>query len=213
MVSVLALAWFAIVHRIAHDLVVRVDIRRATRRRVAPPGRHVRVLAVLPAPARRAVASATVVRAQRRRRRHFAHQVPVAVDLVRVAVHAGATPYVALSLAADAAPPLVADALTRVVHQVRLGGSLPDALAAAAARDAPLRPLTEALALAHRLGAPLAPMLARAAADARRELRRRAEARARTVPVRLLFPLVFLVLPAFVVLTVVPALVAGWREL
>ncbi len=40
-------------------------------------------------------------------------------------------------------------------------------------------------------------------------MRRRAEARARTVPVRLLFPLVFCVLPAFVLLTVVPVLLDG----
>jgi hypothetical protein len=34
-------------------------------------------------------------------------------------------------------------------------------------------------------------------------------ARARTVPVRLLFPLVFLVLPAFLVLTVAPVVLAA----
>jgi hypothetical protein len=33
-------------------------------------------------------------------------------------------------------------------------------------------------------------------------------ARARTVPVRLLFPLVFLILPAFVLLTVAPVVLA-----
>jgi hypothetical protein len=45
--------------------------------------------------------------------------------------------------------------------------------------------------------------------EQRTTLRRRAEARARTVPVRLLFPLVFLVLPAFALLTVVPAVLGG----
>ena len=40
-----------------------------------------------------------------------------------------------------------------------------------------------------------------------------AEAHARRVPVRLLFPLVFLVLPAFVLLTVVPGLAAGLARL
>ena len=43
----------------------------------------------------------------------------------------------------------------------------------------------------------------------RRAATRRAEAHARRIPVRLLFPLVFLVLPAFVLLTVVPGLAAG----
>ena len=40
-----------------------------------------------------------------------------------------------------------------------------------------------------------------------------AEAHARRIPVRLLFPLVFLVLPAFVLLTVVPGLAAGLGRL
>ena len=54
------------------------------------------------------------------------------------------------------------------------------------------------------------PALERLAVEERTQLRRRAEARARKVPVRLLFPLVFLVLPAFGLLTVVPALLAGF---
>ena len=54
--------------------------------------------------------------------------------------------------------------------------------------------------------------LIRLATEQRAVLRRRAETQARTVPVRLLFPLVFLVLPAFGLLTVVPALLAGFSR-
>jgi hypothetical protein len=66
--------------------------------------------------------------------------------------------------------------------------------------------------VAERDGAPIADLLARLADDARAVVRRRSEAHARRVPVRLLFPLVFLVLPAFGLLTVVPALAAGLRN-
>ena len=52
---------------------------------------------------------------------------------------------------------------------------------------------------------------ARLAASIRARARRRAMARARTVPVRLLFPLVFLVLPAFLLLTVAPVVLASSR--
>ena len=76
-----------------------------------------------------------------------------------------------------------------------------------------LRPLADALLASDRLGAPVGPVLARLAAEERTALRRRAEAHARRVPVRLLFPLVFLVLPAFVLLTVVPGLAAGLGRL
>ncbi len=83
-----------------------------------------------------------------------------------------------------------------------------------AARTTPLlRPLCDALLASDRLGAPVGPVLARLAAEERTALRRRAEAHARRVPVRLLFPLVFLVLPAFVLLTVVPGLAAGLGRL
>jgi tight adherence protein C len=73
-----------------------------------------------------------------------------------------------------------------------------------------LRPLVDALLASERYGAPVGVALARLAVEQRAAVRRRAEARARTVPVRLLFPLVFLVLPAFGLLTVVPALLAGF---
>jgi Flp pilus assembly protein TadB len=158
-----------------------------------------------------------VVRDLRRRRAlaRVAHAVDrelaLAVDLLAVAVGAGATPLLALDLAAAWSPAAVGSSFDAVVRRVRVGTSLPDALAVEGRRMPPLRPLTEALAPAIRLGSPLGPTLARIAADARAAYARRAAARARTVPVRLIFPLVLLVLPAFALLTVVPALVAGWR--
>jgi len=98
-----------------------------------------------------------------------------------------------------------------VERRCRLGSPLAEALDDLAAREPPLRAVAEALAVAERTGAPTAELLARLADEERAALRRRAEAHARRVPVRLLFPLVFLVLPAFGLLTVVPALLAGLR--
>jgi tight adherence protein C len=138
-------------------------------------------------------------------------ELALAVDLLAVAVGAGATPLIALDLAAAWSPAAVGHSFDAVVRRVRVGTSLPDALAVEGRRMPPLRPLTETLAPAIRLGSPLGPTLARIAADARVAYARRSAARARTVPVRLIFPLVLLVLPAFALLTVVPALVAGWR--
>ncbi len=74
---------------------------------------------------------------------------------------------------------------------------------------APVRPLTDTLRTSAQLGAPVAPALGRLANDVRADLRRRAEARARTVPVRLCFPLVACILPAFALLTVVPVVLDG----
>ena len=60
-----------------------------------------------------------------------------------------------------------------------------------------------------RYGVPLLPALERTSLELRLDRRRAAEVEARRVPVRLLFPLVTCVLPAFALLTVVPLLAAS----
>jgi tight adherence protein C len=103
--------------------------------------------------------------------------------------------------------------LREVREACALGATLGDALVGLGTRVPRLRPLSDALLASDRLGAPVGPALAGLAAEQRADLRRRAEAHARRVPVRLLFPLVFAVLPAFGLLTVVPTLLAGFARL
>jgi tight adherence protein C len=136
-------------------------------------------------------------------------ELPVTLDLLGVAVGAGCTPYLAVEVASRWAPPRIAARLTAVVRACTLGASLGQALDELAAATPRLHPLTDALMASDRLGAPVGPALARLAGEERAALRRRAETNARTVPVRLLFPLVFLVLPAFGLLTLAPALLSG----
>jgi tight adherence protein C len=76
-----------------------------------------------------------------------------------------------------------------------------------------VRPLARALATAVEEGVPFETTLRRVAAEVRARRRREAEEAARRVPVRMLFPLVACTLPAFVLLTVVPLLVTGLRDL
>jgi hypothetical protein len=140
-------------------------------------------------------------------------ELPVAVDLLGVAVGAGCTPYLAVEVAARWSPPTVAASLDAVVRACALGAGFGPAWHGVARRQPRLEPLAEALATGDRTGAPVGPALARLAAEERAEARRRVESQARRVPVRLLFPLVFLVLPAFVLLTVVPGLAAGLSRL
>lgn len=143
----------------------------------------------------------------------LARELPVVVDLLGVAIAAGCTPYLAVEVAARWGPPHSASALSGVLRACALGTGFEHALDDAVSSAPPLRPLADALLASDRLGAPVGPQLARLAAEARATLRRRAEAHARRVPVKLLFPLVFLVLPAFVLLTVVPGLVSGLQRL
>jgi hypothetical protein len=145
--------------------------------------------------------------------RALQRELPVVLDLLAVAVGAGCTPYQAVEVASRWAPPGVGAAFVAVIRACGLGASFEAALDDAVAQAPPLQPVAEALLASDRLGAPVAPALARLAAEERSALRRRAEAHARRVPVRLLFPLVFLVLPAFVLLTLVPGLASGLGRL
>jgi hypothetical protein len=152
-------------------------------------------------------------RAMRRNDAALARELPVAIDLLGVAVGAGCTPRLAVDVAARWSPAPVAHVFGDVVRRCALGVDFGSALDGAVEHAPRLRPLADALLASDRLGAPVGPVLARLAAEDRTSLRRAAEAHARRIPVRLLFPLVFLVLPAFVLLTVVPGLAAGLGRL
>ena len=221
MITFLALAWGAVVglpfvlvvqHRVAADRLAALAPRR-TRRSIATQGLNTlarRVAAFAPVrTVRRVLRAPGRSRRQRRLDDEMARQVAVAVDLVGVGVGAGHTPYLAVELGARWSPALVARDLDTVVRACAMGQSFDDALRELGRRTPNARGLAETLRTSARLGSPAAPALTRLASELRADLRRRAEARARTVPVRLCFPLVGCILPAFALLTVVPAVVAG----
>jgi tight adherence protein C len=146
---------------------------------------------------------------------------PDTLELVVLAVRAGATPLDAVESVAlrlgdglGTVDPLIPAALGEAAHRARRGiglaealTALPDALGPAAAE------LSDSIAAADRYGLPLAPVLDRLADEARSERRRRAEIEARSLPVRLSFPLVVCTLPAFVLVAVVPALLGALTTL
>ena len=156
-----------------------------------------------------------LLRARRRRatNQRLVQDLPTVLDLLGVAVGAGATPRVALETAMRWGPPSIGDELRRVIAAVELGGSFPDALRYLASETPALSSVADVLIASARLGAPAGPALARLGEETRSSLRRQAEARARTLPVKLLFPLVFLVLPAFGLLTVAPAVLSALSRL
>jgi pilus assembly protein TadC len=220
-IGLLAAAWGCVVVLPFVVLVRRNSaaerLRRLTPRRVRR-GRIVRAVDVMSArlagcsPVRtigRVVGALRAIGRDRRLDDEMARQVAVAVDLVGVGVAAGHTPYLAVQLGARWSPPLVARELDAAVRACTIGQSFDDALREMGRRTPGARCLSDALRTSARLGSPAAPALTRLASELRADLRRRAEARARTVPVRLCFPLVGCILPAFALLSVVPAVVAG----
>ncbi len=145
----------------------------------------------------------------RRRRQAVADvvaELPEAVDLLALAASAGLSVRLAVEAVAPRLGGPVGSALRRAARQMRLGVDTAEALEALVHRPAgePLRLLVRPLIDALRYGSALGPALERAATVARTDRRRGAEAAARRVPLRLLFPLTLCVLPAFVLLTIVP---------
>jgi tight adherence protein C len=209
--GVLALAW-GIVAALPIVGAARRATTRGRARILAPPkARRARrtLLHLVPAPVRAVAVRFVSIRRDRRNADVIGRELPLVLDLLQVAVSAGCTPYRALELTVRWGPPRAGAAFGTALDATHVGSSLHDALVALTVETPALTPVTDVLLASDKLGAPAGPALTRLAHDVRADLRRRAEARARTLPVKLLFPLVFLVLPAFGLLTVVPALLTA----
>ncbi|RPI09806.1 MAG: hypothetical protein EHM63_04145 [Actinobacteria bacterium] len=180
-------------------------------------------LAVLPlspllAPGAAAVAWGLSVWRARTRRRAEADLVrrglPDVVDLFVVAIGAGLTVPLALRAVGPVAPAPFGDAIEATLREIDMGLRTADALEPFPSRlGEAVRPLSAALMASERYGVPLAASLERLADEVRRDRRRHAEAAARRVPVKLLFPLVFCSLPALALLSVAPLIAGALRAL
>jgi tight adherence protein C len=147
------------------------------------------------------------------RRARAAASVPELLDLVSVSVMAGLTPRLALERATEVVSGPIGTELELARSSVALGTPWRDAVRRMADRTGlgELRRLAVTLSRSERLGAPVADRLRSLARDVREERRAAAEERARRAPVTMLFPLVFLILPAFVLAAIVPAIVVATR--
>lgn len=165
------------------------------------------------------VAAMGAVAARRRsRRRQRALQVdrhlPETIDLLGLVVGAGQPTVSALSDIGPRVPEPFRSELLAVVRRTAAGESFVDSVRRLRDSLGPsVSPVVHAVTAAEIDGTPLRPALQRAADEAHRRRRVRAEEAARRVPVLMLFPLVFCVLPAFCLLTVVPLLVGTLSDL
>lgn len=155
--------------------------------------------------------------ARRRARRHTAtvvDELPDVVDLLRLTTSAGLTVTAAVTAIGGRPGGVIGAAFVRAAAQIAHGGTTADALAVLhAAGGSSIRPLVDALADHDRYGTALGPALDRLAVETRLQRRRQAEEAARRLPVSLLFPLVLTVLPAYVMLTIVPLLAGSFSSL
>jgi tight adherence protein C len=154
-------------------------------------------------------------RARRRRLAAIDAEIPQLLDLLAAGSSAGLAAPLALRRAVDGLAGPLADEVRATVRSVDLGARWRDELEALADRlDLPdLRRTVAALTRTESLGASLAESTAELASSVRHARRAATAERARTAPVKMLFPLVFLVLPAFLLLTVVPVLLTTVRSI
>lgn len=156
-----------------------------------------------------------LARRSRRRSAEASAEVPVFLDLLAMATSGGLAPQRSVRIAAEQVRGPLAEELRSALERVDLGRRWRDELGAVADRLA-IPDLLRASTLLRRseaLGTSLADEMSRLAADVRERRRGRATERARTAPVKMLFPLVFLILPAFLLLTVVLVLVTTVRSI
>ena len=141
--------------------------------------------------------------------------LPYALDRLTTCLLAGMSVERALRVIAPGTPGRLGEALTDGLAALDIGMTRAQAYQRIADRAGieEIRSLIGALIRAERFGTSLADTLVAQARELRSRARAAAEAEARTAPVKLIFPLVFCVLPAFVLLTIAPIAISAIRTL
>jgi tight adherence protein C len=156
-----------------------------------------------------------VARIARGRRRRADAEIPQFLDLLAAASSAGLAGPAAIDRATAGLRGPLAEELIAASSAVEAGARWREELLwlAERLRLPDLAAAVTVVTRSERLGSSLAANLRVLADEVRESRRARAAERARTAPVKMLFPLVFMVLPAFLLLTVVPVLIATVRSL
>ena len=154
-------------------------------------------------------------RAEVRRRRAMNAEIPQLLDLLAAGSAAGLSAVAGLQRSVSVLRGPLGAELRASLDAVRLGARWKTELAAMT-NGSPLPDLRRAMAVLTRtetLGTSLTGATRDLAADVRSSRRAALAERARAAPVKMLFPLVFLILPAFLLLTVVPVLLTTVRSI
>lgn len=143
----------------------------------------------------------------RRRKHNILRSLPDALDLVTISVEAGLAFDSALQRVVDKWDDELGGEFRRVLADMRLGRSRRDALKDMATRTGvdDVQTFVAAIIQADQLGVPLSKILRIQADQLRTRRRQRAEEEAQKAPIKMLFPMVFLIFPALFVVILGPA--------
>lgn len=134
-------------------------------------------------------------------------ELPDALDLMTISVESGLAFDGALRQVAQRATGPLAREFYRVLQEMQIGNSRLDAMRALGERTdvAELRSFLGAMVQADEFGIPVASMLRVQAVEMRVKRSQRAEELAQKVPVKILFPLIFCIMPSLFIVVMGPA--------
>ncbi|MUU72716.1 type II secretion system F family protein [Pseudarthrobacter sp. GA104] len=148
-------------------------------------------------------------RAQKRREA-IRLELPNALDQMLIAVQAGLGFEMAMGRAGNNGSGPLADELIRTLQDIQVGRSRKDAYLAMAERiDVPdVRSFVRAVVQADAYGVAIAGVLKAQASDMRIKRKQRAEEHAMKMPVKMLFPLIFFILPTLFIVVLGPSVIS-----
>ncbi len=144
--------------------------------------------------------------AGQKREQVMQNELPDALDLMTISVEAGLSFDAAVSRVAKETTGPLAQELARLLQEMQIGVGRMEAMRAMAERTTmpDLKSFCLAMVQADSFGIPVARVLRVQSKEMRSKRRQRAEERAQQVPVKILFPLVFFILPSLFVVILGP---------
>jgi tight adherence protein C len=152
---------------------------------------------------------ALVDRKMRQRFQKIDRQMPDMIDLLVVTIEAGLGILASMRVASEGLPDPLGQELRLTLQEQRMGLSVFEAIESLGRRaNAPnMRIFVRALIQGEKLGVSIGTTMRNVALEMRKRRKAAAEEKAQKMPIKLLFPLVFLIFPAIMIVLLVPAMI------
>jgi tight adherence protein C len=161
------------------------------------------------------VPNMTLYQISENRRERMERELPDAIDLLTISVEAGLAFDAGLAQVARRTTGPLAQEFFRVLQEMQIGVGRTAALRGLGDRSTlpDLRTFVTAMVQADGFGIPISNVLRVQAKEMRIKRSQRAEEKAQKVPIKILFPLIFCILPALFIVVIGPAVITVVRQL